>query len=490
MEKIKQHIVYKEKLIFEKSKEGKKGVQFTDPLPEQKLPDNLRNNFGNLPSLSENEVVRHFVRLSNVNFSVDTGFYPLGSCTMKYNPKINEKIASFDSFVNAHPYLDNKFVQGNLELMYLIQEALAEITGLPGVTLTPSAGAHGEFTGMKIIKAYHDDNNTGRDTVLIPDTAHGTNPASAKMAGFKVKSIKVSEKGFLELDDIKDKIDEHTAALMVTNPNTIGIFEEELVKISNFLHDNGALLYGDGANLNALLGIAKASELGIDVMHINLHKTFSTPHGGGGPGAGPVVVRKDLEKYLPTPVVKKKSDKYYLDFDYPKSIGKVKEFYGHFGVIVKALAYIYSLGGKGLKRVSEIAVLNANYIREQLKDYYDLPFETNSMHEVVFTDKKQLKNGITTMDIAKALIDRGFHPPTIYFPLVVKDAIMIEPTETESKESMDDFIKAMIEIAETSENNPESLHQSPEKTIVNRLDEVKAARHPVLKFRSSSDQDN
>jgi len=490
MEDIRKHFTYKEKLIFEKSQVGKKGISFTDPLPNYKLPKNKRENFEDIPSLSENEVVRHFVRLSNVNFSVDTGFYPLGSCTMKYNPKINEKISLFDTFVNSHPYLDEDFVQGNLKLMYLLQDALSEITGLSGVTLQPAAGAHGEFTGMQIIKAYHEDHNTGKDTVLIPDTAHGTNPASAAMAGLKVKSIKVSEKGFLEIDDLKDKIDENTAALMVTNPNTIGIFEEQLIEISELLHKKGALLYGDGANLNALMGIAKAKDLGIDVMHINLHKTFSTPHGGGGPGAGPVVVSDKLKEYLPVPVVEYKNNRYFLNYDYPKTIGKVKDFYGHFGVMVKALVYIMSLGGEGLKKVSETAVLNANYIREKLKDYYELPFSTPSMHEVVFNDEKQQKYGISTMDIAKGLIDKGFHPPTVYFPLVVKAAIMIEPTETESKESLDTFIDAMIEISKEAEKNPEKLHNAPSNTIVNRLDEVKAARHPVLKYSSTDSQDN
>ncbi len=481
-----RHIAYKEKLLFELSKKGKMGVILQDPLPDYPLPENRREDFGNIPSLSENEVVRHFVRLSHLNFAVDLGLYPLGSCTMKYNPKLNEKLARIESFTNAHPLLSEDRVQGILELMYLLQKALAEISGLPGVTLQPAAGAHGELTGMLIIRAYHLDRKTGKDTVIIPDTAHGTNPASSKMAGFKVVTVKVGKEGYLKVDDIKKVIDDRTAGIMITNPNTLGIFETELYDISELLHKNNALVYGDGANINAMMGYVKPSELGIDVLHFNLHKTFSTPHGGGGPGSGPVAVCEDLSNFLPVPIVAKDDDKYFLKYDIPKTIGPVKEFYGHFGVMIKALSYILLLGGEGLKKASEIAVLNANYIRKKLENIYHLPFKTPSMHEVVFTDKNQLQYNVTTMDIAKALIDRGFHPPTVYFPLVVKDALMIEPTETESKEEMNQFIEAMLEIAELSEKNPDDVRNAPKNSIINRLDEVKAARHPKLKYGSAS----
>ncbi len=480
--RVGRHIVHREKLLFEISREGKRGILLEDPLPDYPLPEERRKEMGNIPSLSENEVVRHFVRLSHFNYSVESGLYPLGSCTMKYNPKLNEKIARLEAFANAHPYLPEENVQGILRLMYELQNALAEISGLPGVTLQPAAGAHGELTGMLIIRAYHLDHRTGKDTVIIPDTAHGTNPASSKMAGFRVKTVKVGSEGYLRIDDIAKLVDDRTAAIMITNPNTLGIFEEELYDIAELLHQKGALVYGDGANLNAMMGYVKPAELGIDVLHFNLHKTFSTPHGGGGPGSGPVAVSSNLSDYLPVPVIDRRNDRYVLNYDIPRSIGPVKEFYGHFGVMIKALAYILLLGGEGLKRVSEIAVLNANYIRKKLEPYYDLPFETPTMHEVVFTDRRQLANDITTMDIAKALIDMGFHPPTVYFPLVVKDAIMIEPTETESKEEIDQFVEAMIEIDRLSREDPQSLKDAPQNTIVGRLDEVRAARHPKLKF--------
>ncbi len=482
MAKANQHIAYREKLLFELSREGKRGVTLEDPLPDFPLPEDRRKDLGNLPSLSESEVVRHFIRLSHLNFAVDLGFYPLGSCTMKYNPKVNEQVVKNENFSMLHPYLPEEKVQGILEAMYLLQNALIEISGLSAVTLQPAAGAHGELTGMMIMKAFHADHNTGKDTVLIPDTAHGTNPASCRMAGFKVIPVKVGKEGYLHLEDVKKLMNDNIAGIMITNPNTLGIYEEELHKIAELLHENNALVYGDGANMNALMGYAKPGDIGIDILHFNLHKTFSTPHGGGGPGAGPVAVREDLKQYLPVPVVDEKDGKYYLSYEIPKSIGKVKAFYGHTSVILKALAYILVLGGDGLKEVSEIAVLNACYIRERLRKYYHLPFETPNMHEVVFTDKFQLENGITTMDIAKALIDRGFHPPTVYFPLVVKDALMIEPTETESKEELDNFIDAMIEIAKIARENPEELHNAPQNTIVGRLDEVRAARHPKLKF--------
>ncbi len=480
--RVGRHIVHREKLLFEISREGKRGILLEDPLPDYPLPEERRKEMGNIPSLSENEVVRHFVRLSHFNYSVESGLYPLGSCTMKYKPKLNEKIARLEAFANAHPYLPEENVQGILRLMYELQNALAEISGLPGVTLQPAAGAHGELTGMLIIRAYHLDHRTGKDTVIIPDTAHGTNPASSKMAGFRVKTVKVGSEGYLRVDDIAKLVDDRTAAIMITNPNTLGIFEEELYDIAELLHQKGALVYGDGANLNAMMGYVKPAELGIDVLHFNLHKTFSTPHGGGGPGSGPVAVSSNLSDYLPVPVIDRRNDRYVLNYDIPRSIGPVKEFYGHFGVMIKALAYILLLGGEGLKRVSEIAVLNANYIRKKLEPYYDLPFETPTMHEVVFTDRRQLANDITTMDIAKALIDMGFHPPTVYFPLVVKGAIMIEPTETESKEEIDQFVEAMIEIDRLSREDPQSLKDAPQNTIVGRLDEVRAARHPKLKF--------
>ncbi len=438
----------------------------------------LRERVG-LPDLSELQVVRHYTRLSNLNFGVDTGFYPLGSCTMKYNPKINEDMASLDGFCNIHPYQDQEDVQGALKLMYELGSMLKEISGMQGVTLIPAAGAHGESTGIKIIDAYHRANGGFRKKIIIPDTAHGTNPASSAAAGHQIISVE-SKGGILRKQDIESLVDEDTAALMVTNPNTLGFFESDLADIAELLHSKGAFLYCDGANTNAWMGQVKLGDLGVDVIQYNLHKTFSTPHGGGGPGSGPVVVSSKLTPYLPSPLVLKDGDKYRLDKDPKTSIGKVKAFYGNFLVFVKAYTYLLILGREGVKRVSDVAVLNANYIKARLRDYYNLPFEGDNMHEVVFSDKIQNEYGIKTMDVAKRLLDYGIHPPTVYFPLVVHGAIMIEPTETESREELDRFCDVMIQISKECRENKQLLLDAPLSTPVRRCDEVNAAKNPVL----------
>lgn len=463
-----------EPLIFEISKakgqSDKKTVNIEKSL--------LRERVG-LPDLSELQVVRHYTRLSNLNFGVDTGFYPLGSCTMKYNPKINEDMASLDGFCNIHPYQDQEDVQGALKLMYELGLMLKEISGMQGITLAPAAGAHGESTGIKIIDAYHRANGGFRKKIIIPDTAHGTNPASSASAGHQIISVE-SKGGILRKEDIESLLDEDTAALMVTNPNTLGFFESDLAEIAELLHSKGAFLYCDGANTNAWMGQVKLGDLGVDVIQYNLHKTFSTPHGGGGPGSGPVVVSSKLIPYLPSPLVLKEGDKYRLDKDSKTSIGKVKAFYGNFLVFVKAYTYLLILGREGIRRVSDIAVLNANYIKARLRDYYNVPFEGDNMHEVVFSDKVQNEYGIKTMDIAKRLLDYGIHPPTVYFPLVVHGAIMIEPTETESKEELDRFCDVMIRISEECRQDKQLLLEAPINTPIRRCDEVNAAKNPVL----------
>ncbi len=472
------------KTIFEKSN-GNDGINLTDSVKNLDfLPENLirSENFG-LPQLSELEVMRHYKELSDLNFCIEKGFYPLGSCTMKYNPKVNEFLSSLEGF-NIHPNTPDNMAQGALKLMFNLQQALLQITGMDAVTLQPSAGAHGEMTGMMIIKKYFETIGETRTKVIIPDSAHGTNPASAKMAGFDIIEIKSNNKGQVDIEALKEILDRDVAAIMMTNPNTLGIFEENVKEISDLMHANGSLLYYDGANFNAIMGWTNPKLMGFDVVHLNLHKTFSTPHGGGGPGAGPVAVVDKLKDYLPAPVIEFDGDKYFRNYNIKHSIGSVKDFYGNFSVLVKAYAYILMMG-KSLKNVSENAVLNANYLKEKLKEYYELPYNEPCMHEFVITGEKQkLENGVSTLNIAKALMDGNTHPPTVYFPLIVHEAIMIEPTESETKEKLDEFLDTMIEIAQTAKTNPEKVLSAPHSTPVKKIDEVTAARHPDLKYIS------
>jgi len=481
-------LIQDEPLIFEQGGEGRKGYSLPQWDVEEVEAKNLipshllRKELEGFPQLSEIDVVRHFTRLSQWNYGVDSGFYPLGSCTMKYNPKVNEEIARMSGFVNLHPYTPEDLAQGALRLMYELGNYLAEITGMDSVSLQPAAGAHGELTGIRMVKACLQARGEERNKVLVPDTAHGTNCSTSTIVSYQMVEIKSNEKGVIRPEKVAEQMDEEVAAIMVTNPNTLGLFEEHLAEIAEIVHRKGGFVYCDGANLNALMGIMKLGELGVDVVHINLHKTFSTPHGGGGPGAGPVAVKKELTPYLPVPVIEKDQGTYRLHSDRPHSIGKMRAFYGNFGVILKAYAYILSMGTEGLKRASEMAVLNANYLMKRLKDYYHLPYDRPCMHECVFTDRFQEKDHVSTLDIAKRLIDYGYHPPTIYFPLVVKAALMMEPTETESKESLDGFIETMIAIAKEAEENPDLLRQAPQRVKVRRLDEVLAARKPKLKW--------
>lgn len=478
-----------EKLIFELSVPGRS----TNLLPECDVDETeisemiplsfLREGEIDLPELGEVDVVRHFTHLSQKNYGVDSGFYPLGSCTMKYNPKINEEVSKLDGFMKVHPYQPEKTVQGCLELLYKTDKFLSEITGMDRFSLQPAAGAHGEMAGLMIIKAYHEHNGDYKRTkIIVPDSAHGTNPASAAAVGFNVVEVKSNDRGGIDIDALKDLMDDEIAGLMLTNPNTLGLFDENIDMIAQIVHEAGGLLYYDGANANAIIGISRPGDMGFDVVHLNLHKTFSTPHGGGGPGSGPVGVKRQLVPFLPKPVVEYDNGRYYFDNDRPLSIGKIKSFYGNFLVVVKAYAYILSLGAEGLKKVSEAAVLNANYIKEKLKKYFHLPYDRTCMHEVVFSGQWQKEYGVSTLDIAKRLLDFGYHPPTIYFPLIVREAFMVEPTETESKETLDEFINTMIEIANEAEKEPEKLHNAPLNTPVQRLDEAKAARSPVLKY--------
>ncbi len=470
------------KTIFEKSN-GVDGINLTDEsINLDFLHKNfLRNSKVNLPQVSELEVMRHYKELSDLNFCIEKGFYPLGSCTMKYNPKVNELLASLEGF-NIHPLVQDCDAQGALKLMYNLQNCLLKITGMDAITLQPAAGAHGEMTGMMIIKKYFDTIGENRTKVIIPDSAHGTNPASAKMSGFDIVEIKSNSKGQVDIEALKNVLDKNVAAIMMTNPNTLGIFEENVEQISKIMHDNGSLLYYDGANFNAIMGHTNPKLMGFDVVHLNLHKTFATPHGGGGPGAGPVAVIDKLKDFLPAPVIKFNGDKYYKDYNIKYSIGSVKDFYGNFSVLVKAYAYILMMG-KELKNVSKNAVLNANYLKEKLKQYYNLPYDEPCMHEFVITGEKQKhENGVSTLNIAKALMDGNTHPPTVYFPLIVHEAIMIEPTESENKEKLDEFIETMIEIAKTASKNPEQILSAPHSTPVKKIDEVQAARHPDLKY--------
>ncbi|MCM3617754.1 aminomethyl-transferring glycine dehydrogenase subunit GcvPB [Sutcliffiella horikoshii] len=481
-------------LIFEMSREGRIGYS----LPENDVPEvdlaelfsseYIREEAPELPEVSELDIMRHYTALSNRNHGVDSGFYPLGSCTMKYNPKINENVARFPGFAHIHPLQDESTVQGALELMHDLQEHLIEITGMDEVTLQPAAGAHGEWTGLMMIRAFHEANNDlNRTKVIVPDSAHGTNPASATVAGLETITVKSDENGLVDLEDLRRVVGEDTAALMLTNPNTLGLFEENILEMARIVHDAGGKLYYDGANLNAVLSKARPGDMGFDVVHLNLHKTFTGPHGGGGPGSGPVGVKSDLIPYLPKPLVVKKEDGTFgFDYDRPQSIGRVKPFYGNFGINVRAYTYIRSMGPDGLKAVTEYAVLNANYMMRRLAEHYDLPFDRHCKHEFVLSGKRQKKLGVRTLDIAKRLLDFGYHPPTIYFPLNVEECIMIEPTETESKETLDSFIEAMIQIAREAEENPEVVQEAPHTTVIKRLDETLAARKPVLRFKKEA----
>jgi glycine cleavage system P protein (glycine dehydrogenase) subunit 2 len=477
------------KLIFELSKKGRKAYSLpkNDVLEkeiEQLIPkEYLSDKDLELPEVSELDVVRHYTNLSQLNYSIDTGFYPLGSCTMKYNPKINEDMANMDSLTNIHPYQSEDTVQGSLELMYNLSNHLAEISGMDRVTLQPAAGAHGELTGIMLIKAYHNANNDNHRTkIIVPDSAHGTNPATAAMAGYDIVEVKSSNEGLVDVENLKKILDDKVAGLMLTNPNTLGLFEKDMKEIAGLVHEAGGLLYYDGANMNAIMGRVRPGDMGFDVMHFNLHKTFSTPHGGGGPGSGAVGIKEHLAKFLPVPVVEKKNDKFVLDYDRKESIGKVKGFYGNYAVNLRAYTYILALGGNGLKKVSETAVLNANYMMNKLKEHYNLPIKTVCKHEFVLAGLKEDSLEVNTMDVAKRLLDYGYHPPTVYFPLIVKEALMIEPTETESKETLDNFIDAMIKIAKEAESNPELLKEAPHNAPVRRVDEVRAARNLKLKW--------
>jgi len=484
-------LLMREKLIFEVGALGRSGYSIPACKLEKASPadvfgsDMARDGVEGLPEVSEVEVMRHFLRLSQWNFGLDTGLYPLGSCTMKYNPKINEVVARYGGFTQGHPKHSDELVQGNLELMYELERMLAEITGLESVTLQPAAGAHGEFTGMMLIRAYHLAHSNARKKVLVPDTAHGTNPATSALCGYEVVEIASGPEGYLMPEDVEKVMDEDVAAIMITNPNTVGIYERNIKEIAGIVHAKGGLLYCDGANMNALLGVVRPGDLGVDVMHLNLHKTFSTPHGGGGPGSGPVCATRALEPFMPVPRIVKNSDgRFAVESDRPQSIGKVRSAFGNFGIMVRAYAYLRELGRDHIRRVTELAVLNANYLRACLVEKFNLPYQTDSLHEVILNDELQAEKHVSTMDIAKRLIDMGYHPPTVYFPLVVKAAMMIEPTETASLEELDQFVEAMLQIADEADRTPEAFHNYPELTALSRLDEVAAARKPVLRWRA------
>jgi len=470
------------KLLNEISKKQKGKIPIAEiDIPERDAKDlipekYLRQNKPPLPELSEVEVVRHFVNLSSLNYHLDKGIYPLGSCTMKYNPKISEDISRMPSFSAIHPFSPEETVQGALKLMYELSDILAEISGLKGIALQPTAGAHSELTGMLLVRAYHNFKGNNKKKVIVPDSAHGTNPASCTLAGFEPIGLKSGPNGILEIDDVEKAVDDDVGCLMVTNPNTLGLFETHIKEIADILHKKDALLYMDGANLNAIMGIVKPGETGVDILHFNLHKTFSTPHGGGGPGGGGIGVSEKLVDFLPVPVIRRDGERYLFDYNLPHSIGKVATFFGNFGVMVKAYVYLRMLSEKGIKNASKQAVISANYLKEQLKEYYLLPYDRPCMHEFVLSGDRQKKNGVKTLDIAKALLDRGFHAPTVYFPLIVHEALMIEPTETEPLSSLDTFADALIEIAKKSEDAPEEITSAPINTPVGRLDEAKAAR--------------
>jgi glycine dehydrogenase subunit 2 len=482
-------LVFNEPLIFEQGSPGRVGYSLPPcDVPEKKpaalIPSHLlRGPIPGLPEVSEVDVVRHYTRISQWNYGIDLGFYPLGSCTMKYNPRVNEDVVRLPGFSKAHPYLPDDLAQGALELLWELERYLAEISGLDRVSLHPSAGAHGELTGVMMIRAYHHAQGNPRRKILIPESAHGTNPASSALCGYQVVPIKSGPRGVVEPQAVAEAMDDQVAAIMITNPNTLGLFEEHIAEIARIVHAKGGQVYCDGANLNAVMGITRPGDWGVDVIQINLHKTFSQPHGGGGPGAGPVGVRKHLAPFMPVPTVEKKGEVFSLDFDRPRSIGKVRSFATSFGVMVRSYAYIRSLGAAGLKRAAETAVLNANYLMHQLKGAYHLPYDRVCKHECVFSDGLQLPNDVKTLDIAKRLMDYGFHPPTIYFPLIVSGALMIEPTETESKETLDQFIAAMKEIAREAKEAPDVVRAAPHKPLLSRLDETRAARQPVLRWK-------
>jgi glycine dehydrogenase subunit 2 len=479
-----------EQLIFEKSRPGHRGTDLPPagvPLASVAalLPEvALREAPPRLPELSELEVVRHYTRLSHLNHSVDTGFYPLGSCTMKHSPKLNEEVCALPGFADLHPYQQQDEVQGMLRLMHETERALLEITGMCRASLQPAAGAHGELTGILMIKAYHAERGDAlRDTVIAPDSAHGTNVASAAMAGYKVVEIPSSSRGLIDVEALRSRLDEHTAALMLTNPNTLGLFEEDVLEITEMVHEAGALCYYDGANLNAIMGKARPGDMGMDVVHVNLHKTFSTPHGGGGPGSGPVAVGECLEAYLPLPlVIRSDSGDYELDYDRPRSIGRVKGFFGNIGVVVRAYAYLLRMGGDGLVRASEDAVLSANYLRARLRGLFPTAFDRTCMHEFVLTTKDRAQSGGTALNIAKRILDFGMHAPTVYFPLIVPEALMIEPTETEDLRTLDSFVEVMRQIDRELREEPDTVRNAPHTTPVRRPDETRAARHPVLRW--------
>ena len=498
--KVRPHPTQNEALLFEKSSPGKRAYKLA-PLDvpavdaEALLGAAHRTTPGELPELSEIEIIRHFTRLSTWNYAIDLGMYPLGSCTMKYNPRVNELVARIEGLAEAHPYRPDSLAQGILEVIDLLQRCLIEITGMDAITLQPAAGAHGEFTGILLVRAWHTSQGNPRSKILIPDSAHGTNPATAAICGYTVENLKSNSEGGIDLEALTRQVDSETAALMLTNPSTIGVFESQIAKIAEILHAKGALLYMDGANMNALVGKARPGDFGVDVMHLNLHKTFSTPHGGGGPGSGPVACKAFLEPFLPVPVLIRKigtkgleteglgAGELCWEYDRPQSVGRVRAFYGNVGVMIRALAYILANGPDGLRQTTEDAVLNANYIRAKLQDIYELPYKTASMHEVVFSDKLQAARGVKTGDIAKRLIDYGFHPYTVSFPMIVHGALMIEPTESESLEELDLFIEAMRAIAKEVEETPELVKTAPHSTRVSRLDEVQAARKPILRWR-------
>jgi glycine dehydrogenase subunit 2 len=495
IKKVTQHPTQNEALIFERSQIGRVGYSLPKLDVEamnldEILPPELRrtDDLEGVPEVSEVDVIRHFTRMSTWNFSIDLGMYPLGSCTMKYNSRLNEKTARIGGFTNLHPLAPESESQGALQLIYDLQEDLAEITGLPGVSLQPAAGAHGEMTGVMLIRAFLDKRDgaesKNRRVMLIPDSAHGTNPASAHLAGFTVKTIKSTAEGLTDLEHLKQLCGEGgIAGLMLTNPNTVGIFEKNIKEICEIIHVAGGLVYMDGANMNALVGVARPGDMGVDVIHLNLHKTFSTPHGGGGPGSGPCCCTAELEPFLPTPRVIKKGENYQLDFNRPESIGRVKAFYGNFGMMVRALSYIYTHGASGLREATETAVLNARYVGELLKEDFDKPFDSDSMHEVILSHKKQARKGVHTLDIAKRLIDYGFHPMTIYFPLIVEGAMLIEPTESVGRQDLDAFVEAMKDINTEAQENPQLVIDAPHSTRIGRLDEASAARKPVLRWK-------
>ena len=472
------------KLIYEKSRAGRRAGRIPDPgVAAAEVPAEFaRTTPPRLPELAEPELVRHWTALSQRNFGIDTGFYPLGSCTMKYNPRINERAVGLPGFADLHPYQEDEGAQGALELMWRLQEMLAEVVGLDAVTLQPAAGSQGELTGLTLMRAYFADRGEDRTDVIIPDTAHGTNPASVAMAGYTLVRVKTDVRGNVDVDDLRGKVGEHTAGLMLTNPSTLGLFEERISEIADIFHSAGALLYYDGANLNAVCGISRPGDMGFDIVHYNLHKTFSQPHGGGGPGGGPVAVRRDLEQFLPVPVVVRDGDTFRLESDRPKTIGKVRGFGGPFGVFVRAYAFM-RMWGPGLRDMSEVAVLNANYVLARLKGAYDLPVDRHCMHEFVVSARNlKREHGITALDVAKRLMDHGFHPPTIYFPLIVAEALMIEPTETETRETLDAFCEAMLAIAQEAGDDPQMLKDAPHTRPVTRLDEAEAAKRLLVRY--------